>query len=52
MANSGRLVKMEVDYSAIVEQRLPELQEMAKVRNRFRKNGMARVIQSVRGREH
>ena len=39
MADSGRLVKMEVDYSVIVERRLPELQEMAKVRNRSRENG-------------
>jgi 26S proteasome regulatory subunit N5 len=30
MADSGRLVKMEVDYSEMVEQRLPEVQEMAK----------------------
>ena len=32
MADSGRLVKMEVDYSDTVERRLPEVQEMAKVR--------------------
>ena len=32
MADSGRLVKMEVDYSDAVERRLPEVQEMAKVR--------------------
>ena len=32
MADSGKLVKMEVDYSEIVEKRLPEVQEMAKVR--------------------
>lgn len=31
MADSGRLVKMEVDYSDTVERRLPEVQEMAKV---------------------
>lgn len=32
MADPGRLVKMEVDYSDTVERRLPEVQEMAKVR--------------------
>lgn len=31
MADSGRLVKMEVDYSDAVERKLPEVQEMAKV---------------------
>lgn len=31
MADSGRLVKMDVDYSEIVDRRLPELQELAKV---------------------
>ena len=31
MADSGRLMKMEVDYSETVERRLPEVQEMAKV---------------------
>ena len=32
MADSGRLVKVEVDYSDTVDSRLPEVQEMAKVR--------------------
>ena len=32
MADPGRLVKMEVDYGDTVERRLPEVQEMAKVR--------------------
>ncbi len=32
MAAEGRLVKMEVDYSDVVDKRLPEVQEMAKVR--------------------
>ena len=32
MTESGKLVKMEVDYSDIVDKSLPELQEMAKVR--------------------
>ena len=32
MEESGRLEKMEVDYSDTVDRRLPELQEMAKVR--------------------
>lgn len=32
MADSGRLMKMDVDYSEIVDRRLPELQELAKVR--------------------
>lgn len=32
MADSGRLMKMEVDYSETVEKKLPEVQEMAKVR--------------------
>ena len=31
MADSGRLVKMEVDFSEAVEKKLPEVQEMAKV---------------------
>lgn len=31
MADSGKLVKMEVDYSETVEKKLPEVQEMAKV---------------------
>ncbi|CAI8038715.1 26S proteasome non-ATPase regulatory subunit 12 [Geodia barretti] len=30
MADSGRLVKMEVDFSEAVEKKLPEVQEMAK----------------------
>lgn len=28
----GRIVKMEVDYSATVDQRLPECEQMAQVR--------------------
>lgn len=28
----GRIVKMEVDYSATVDQRLPECEKLAKVR--------------------
>ena len=32
MADPGRIVKMEVDYNDTVERRLPEVQEMAKVR--------------------
>ena len=35
MATDGRLVKMEVDYSDIVDKRLPEIGEMAKVRSVF-----------------
>lgn len=31
MADSGRLVKMEVDYSDSVDRLLPECQELAKV---------------------
>ena len=31
MADSGRLVKMEVDYCETVDRKLPEVQEMAKV---------------------
>ena len=31
MADSGKLVKMEVDYSDTVDKSLPEFQEMAKV---------------------
>ena len=31
MADSGRLVKMEVDYSDAVDKALPECQELAKV---------------------
>ena len=31
MADSGRLVKMEVDFSETLEKKLPEVQEMAKV---------------------
>ena len=31
MAESGKLVKMEVDYSDAVDKSLPEFQEMAKV---------------------
>ena len=34
MADSGKLVKMDVDYSETLEKRLPEVQEMAKVRVR------------------
>jgi 26S proteasome regulatory subunit N5 len=30
MADSGRLVKMEVDFSDTLEKKLPEVQEMAK----------------------
>lgn len=30
--SDGRLVKMEVDYSTLVEQVLPECQEMVKVK--------------------
>lgn len=29
----GRIVKMEVDYSATVDQRLPECEQMAQVRH-------------------
>lgn len=29
--SDGRIVKMEVDYSATVDQRLPECEKMAKV---------------------
>ena len=45
MADSGKLLKMEVDYSDTVDKSLPEFQEMAKVsvmqlsdRLRFRSN--------------
>lgn len=31
MADAGKLVKMEVDYSDTVDKKLPECQEMAKV---------------------
>ena len=31
MADAGKLVKMEVDYSDAVDKKLPECQEMAKV---------------------
>lgn len=34
MADSGKLMKMEVDYSDTVDRRLPEYQEMAKVSER------------------
>lgn len=34
MADSGKLMKMEVDYSDTVDKRLPEYQEMAKVNGR------------------
>ena len=34
MADSGKLVKMEIDHSSTVDQVLPECQEMAKVRLR------------------
>ena len=33
MTESGKLLKMEVDYSDAVDKSLPELQEMAKVRD-------------------
>ena len=33
MTESGKLLKMEVDYSDTVDKSLPELQEMAKVRD-------------------
>ena len=35
MTESGKLLKMDVDYSDTVDKSLPELQEMAKVRNLF-----------------
>lgn len=31
--SDGRIVKMEVDYSSTVDQRLPECEKMAKVRS-------------------
>jgi hypothetical protein len=34
MTEPGKLVKMEVDYSDAVDKTLPELQEMAKVRDK------------------
>ena len=33
MTEPGKLLKMEVDYSDTVDKKLPELQEMAKVRD-------------------
>ena len=35
MADTGKLMKMEVDHSETVDKRLPECQEMAKVNSRF-----------------
>lgn len=37
----GRIVKMEVDYSSTVDQRLPECEQMAQVRRRAPPKGLS-----------
>lgn len=45
MTESGKLLKMEVDYSDAVDKNLPELREMAKVRGLLKMMTVAYVVE-------